>query len=144
LILVPEDFRIEEKMKKFLNTKSSGNILIIFLIILIVFHVLVLMKIIPFEMLWGGQIKNSSSLFIYEGFAVFLTIIFLLIISMKIGYINPEKFVKVVNFGVWLVFVYFLMNTIGNFSSGITIEKWIFTPITIIMTILAFRLAIEK
>jgi hypothetical protein len=63
---------------------------------------------------------------------------------MKIGYFQQGKFVKVVKVGVWIVFFYFLLNTVGNLTSGITTEKLIFTPITILLTLLAFRVAIEK
>jgi hypothetical protein len=131
-------------MKKFLSAKLSGNILISLLIILLFFHVLVLVKAIPFKIVWGGQVNNPSSILIYEGMSVLITIIFIIIISMKIDYINPGKFSKIVNAALWFVFVYFLFNTIGNLTSGVIVEKLIFTPVTIIMTILAFRLAIEK
>ena len=131
-------------MKKFLSAGLSGNILISLLIILLFFHILVLVKAVPYEIVWGGQVNDPSSMLIYEGISVFITIIFILIISMKIGYINPGKFLKIVNISLWFVFVYFLFNTIGNLTSGVILEELIFTPVTIIMTILAFRLAIEK
>ena len=130
-------------MKKFLSAGLSGNILISLLIILLFFHILVLVKAVPYEIVWGGQVNDPSSMLIYEGISVFITIIFILIISMKIGYINPGKFLKIVNISLWFVFVYFLFNTIGNLTSGVILEELIFTPVTIIMTILAFRLAIS-
>lgn len=131
-------------MKKFLSARLSGKILISLLIILLFFHVLVIVKAIPYEIVWGGQVNDPSSMFIYEGISIFITIIFILIISMKIGYINPGKFLRIVNIGLWCVFVYFLFNTIGNLTTSVILEKLIFTPVTIIMAILAFRLAIEK
>ena len=131
-------------MKNIISTKFAGNVLISLLILLIVFHVLVLMKVIPYQIVWAAQIDDSSTLLIYEGFAISLTALFVLIISMKIGYFMPRKFNKVVNAGVWFVFIYFLLNTIGNLTSGVTAEKLIFTPLTILMTLLAFGVAIEK
>ena len=131
-------------MKKFLSVKLSGSLLLSLLIILLLFHILILVKVVPYEIVWGGQVKDTSSMLIFEGISVFITIIFMLIVSMKIDYIKPGKFLRIVNIGLWFAFVYFLFNTIGNLTSGVILEKLIFAPVTIIMTILAFRLAIEK
>jgi len=45
---------------------------------------------------------------------------------------------------VIVICAYFGFNIVGNLASGVTTEKLIFTPITIILTILLIRLAIEK
>ena len=132
----------KRKMIKFISAKLSGNILISLLIALVIFHVLVLIKVVPYEIVWAGQIKDSSSMFIYEGFAVFLTILFILIIWMKINNFKSGKYDKIVNVGVWIIFIYFLLNIVGNLASGVTAEKLIFTPITIIMTLLALRVLV--
>jgi len=131
-------------MKKIISAKIAGNILIIFLLLLFIFHILILLRIVPYEIVWGGQIRNSSSLIIFEVIALFLTLVFILIISMKIGYIKAGKFRKIINIGVWFIFVYFLLNIIGNLASGVSMEKLIFAPITIIITLLAFILAVEE
>jgi hypothetical protein len=134
----------DKKMRKIISAKLAGNVLINLLLLLLIFHILILMKAVPYEVVWAGQIDDSSSLLIYEGFAIILTLIFIIIILMKIGYINPGKFIKVVNITTWIIFIYFVLNIAGNLTSEIILEKIIFTPITIVMTILAFRLAIEK
>ena len=131
-------------MKKILNIKLACDLLISLLIILLIFHLLVLLKVIPYDIIWGGQITDSFSLIIYEGIAIFLTIIFILIIALKAGYIIAGRLSKVINITAWLVFGYFLFNTIGNLTSAVNTEKLIFTPVTMIMTILAFRVAIGK
>lgn len=131
-------------MKHLLSAKLAGKILITVLVLLIVFHVLVLLNVIPYEIVWAGRIDDTSSLLMYEGFAIFLTSLFIVIISMKIGYLQSSKFSKAVNFGVWVVFTYFLLNTIGNLVSDVIAEKLIFVPLTIFMSLLAFRVAIEK
>ena len=131
-------------MKKYLSAKLSGKILIGLLLLLLAFHILVLVKVVPNEIVWRGQIDSSSDLLLYEGLSVFITIIFIVVISLKIGLIKSVRFTKVVNITTWIIFIYFLLNIAGNLTSEIILEKIIFTPITIVMTILAFRLAIEK
>ena len=131
-------------MKKYLSAKLSGKILISLLLLLLAFHILVLVKVVPNEIVWRGQIDSSSDLLLYEGLSVFITIIFIVVISLKIGLIKSVRFTKVVNITTWIIFIYFLLNIAGNLTSEIILEKIIFTPITIVMTILAFRQAIEK
>jgi hypothetical protein len=131
-------------MKYLLSAKLAGQILIATLVLMIIFHAFVLFNVIPYEIVWAGRITDSSSLLMYEGFAIFLTFIFILIISMKLGYLHANKYAKAVNFGVWLVFTYFTLNTIGNFASANITEKLIFAPLTIFMALLAFRVALEK
>jgi hypothetical protein len=50
----------------------------------------------------------------------------------------------VINIGVWLVFAFLLLNTLGNLASGVSFENLIAAPITIILALCALRLAIEK
>ena len=105
-------------MKKLISAKLAGNTLLIFLALLEVFHVLVLLKIVPFEIIWGGQIKDASSLVVFEGFAFILTLLFAIIIAIKIDYIKVKRLKRLANIGVWVILVYFILNIIGNLTSG--------------------------
>ena len=79
-----------------------------------------------------------------ETIALIVTLIFILIIAAKTGLIKTRKFGKLIQVSVWIIFVYFILNTIGNIASGDPVEKWIFAPVTVILTLCALRLAIEK
>jgi len=51
---------------------------------------------------------------------------------------------KLITIGMWVVFAYLVLNTLGNFASGVSAETWFFGPLTIVMVLSALRLAIEK
>jgi hypothetical protein len=132
-------------MKKLISTKLAGNILLFSLGSLFIFHVLVLLKIIPAAIVWGGQIKGvPANLVTLEVVALLVTGLFLLIVAAKTNYIQAGKLSGAVTIGVWLIFIYLLLNTLGNLTSGISLEKLLFAPITIILALCALRLAIEK
>jgi len=132
-------------MKKLISTKLAGNILLFSLGSLFIFHVLVLLKIIPAAIVWGGQIKGvPANLVTLEVVALLVTGLFILIVAAKTNYIQVGKFSGAVTIGVWLIFIYLLLNTLGNLASGISLEKLLFAPITIILALCALRLAIEK
>ena len=73
-----------------------------------------------------------------------MTAFFILIVATKTGYLQAGKWSGVINVGIWLIFAYLLLNTLGNLASGISFEKLIFAPITILLAFCAYRLAIEK
>ncbi len=132
-------------MKKLVSARLAGNILLISMVLLEIFHVLILFGVVPSDIVWGGEIKNSSAnLITLELVAVFVTLVFIIIIAAKIGYLKLSKINKLINVGVWFVFGYLILNTIGNLASDVNAEKLIFAPITIILTFFAYRLAIEK
>jgi len=132
-------------MKKLISAKLAGNILLFSLGLLFLFHILVLLKVIPAEILWGGQIKGvPANLIPLETVALVVTTVFILIVAAKTGYLQAGKLSVIINVGLWLIFAYLLLNTLGNLASGISAEKLLFAPITIILALCALRLAMEK
>jgi hypothetical protein len=132
-------------MEKLISAKLAGNLLLISLVLLAIFDVLVLVKVVPSNIVWGGQIQDSANnLVTLELIALLATCLFAIIVAAKMDYIKAGRFSGAVNVGVWVIFAYLLLNTVGNLASGISIEKLIFAPITIAMALLALRLAIEK
>ncbi len=131
-------------MKKLISVKWAGNLLLISFGLLAIFDILILLNILPADIVWGGQIKDSATKLILETIALFVTIVFAVIVAAKINYIQVEKFKKAVNIGVWVIFAYLILNTVGNLASGISFENLIFAPITVALAFFALRLAIEK
>jgi len=130
-------------VKKLISTKLAGNILLFSLGLLLVFHVLVILEIIPASILWGGQ-ATSSNLIMLEIIAIAVTLFFGYVIAAKTGYVNAGKFRGLINVLVWIIFLFLLLNTLGNLASGVSAENFIFAPITLILALCALRLAIEK
>jgi len=130
-------------MKKLIGAKLAGNILLFSLGLLLVFHSLVLLKIVPASSMWGGR-ATSANLIMLEIIAIAVTLFFGYMIAAKTGYVHAGKLAGVVNVLVWIIFVFLLLNTLGNLASGVSAENFIFAPITLILALCALRLAIEK
>ena len=132
-------------MKKLISEKLAGNLLLISLGLLAIFDILILLNIVPSNIVWGGQIKDPAvNLIVLELIALVVTFIFAIVITAKMGYIKAGGFTKAVNIGVWIIFAYLILNTLGNLASGVSFENLIFSPITLALAFCAFRLAIEK
>lgn len=131
-------------MKKWISATVAGNILLVSLGLLALFHVLVLLRVVPADIVWGGQIGDSSAnLLTLEVFALLVTILFAAIVAAKLGYIMDGRFRRATNIGLGLIFAYLILNTVGNLASGVSFEKLIFAPFTLLLALCAFRLAIE-
>ncbi|HET9589121.1 MAG TPA: hypothetical protein VFO91_10065 [Anaerolineales bacterium] len=131
-------------MRKLISTRLAGNILLAAMGLLLLFHLLVLFGVIPADIVWGGMIDSeSSNLIALEIIALAVTLLFMLIIAAKTGYIRSGRFAGLVMVGMWIFFAYLVVNTLGNLASGVSFENLVFAPITIILAFCAYRLAIE-
>lgn len=131
-------------MKKLISIKLAGSIFITINVLMIIMHILIMLKILPSDFVWGGQINDDASLMRLELIALIVSFVFLAIAIIKMNSLKAEKSQKVINVVVWFMFFYFLLNIVGNLASDSTLEKIIFLPITVILTVTTFRLAIEK
>lgn len=132
-------------MKRLISVKLAGSVLLIALALLAILHVLILFKVVPSGIVWGGQIGGSpGNLVVLETIALLVTLLFALIVAVKAGFVRTTRLKRAAGPGMWLVFAYFALNTIGNLASGVSTERLLFAPITILLALLALRLALEK
>ncbi len=132
-------------MKTLFSPKLTGGILLLALALLAILHVLILFGIVPAGIAWGGQVGGSpGNLVVLETIALLVTLLFALIVAVKASFIRTIRFKRAAGLGIWLVFVYFVLNTVGNLASGVTAERLLFAPITILLAVLALRMALEK
>ena len=109
----------------------------------ILFHLLVIMKVIPSTIVWGGRVENQQELLKFESVSIILNILFLLIILMINATIKVK--IKPIVFRVilWLMSALFILNTIGNLLAKSSIETMIFTPVTLLLSVFSLYLAIN-
>ena len=132
-------------MRNIITARLAGNILLTVMLLFALLFVMILLGVVPSSFIGGGQPDNSSNPpFPFEIIALFTILVFSYIISIKSGYIKAENLTKTANVGIWLIFVYFVLNAMGNLASDVTLEKLVFAPITAFLALLSLRLAIEK
>lgn len=97
------------------------------------FHILVLLGVIPTTIVWGGRFADTEEIYGLELFSFILNgLLLLFTLSNMEVWIKPLP--KLINKGLLAVFgLLFLLNTIGNFMAMTSIERYVFTPITSIL-----------
>jgi hypothetical protein len=130
-------------MKKLLPKKAAGTLLIASLIFLFLFHLLVVIKILPGNIVWGGAL-DKNTVIKYEIIALIITVFLLFNAIVKAGYINNKILKKITKVIIWFMVVYFAFMIVGNLVAKTLTEKVIFIPLSALMFISSLRLAIEK
>lgn len=118
----------------FIN-KNAIKILLALLTAVILLHLLILVKIIPYELTWGGRLKNDSEMYVFETFSILINLFLVAVLLMKGEFIKPLLSAKVIHIILWIFVVIFTMNTIGNLFAKTNLEK-AFTVITLSFSIL--------
>lgn len=117
------------------NRAKYINILIAISILATIFHLLILVRVIPFDITWGGRLKNVEEMYVFETISIFINSFFIFVLLQKGEYIRYFFGKKVVTNILWIFFAIFVLNTIGNVFAKSNFEK-LFTILTLLNAIL--------
>lgn len=131
-------------MKRWFSARLAGTILLAAFAALAVFHVLVLLGAAPPNIVLGGAAAGSPNFALLEGIALLVTLLFALIVAVRLGYLDGAALRRAARWAVWLIFAYLLLNTAGNLASASSFEAYVFAPLTFVLALCALRLALEK
>lgn len=131
-------------MRKFITVQFAQNGLLALLTLLIAFHFLILFRVIPFEIVWGGRLKDVSQMIQFESTSILINLLMLAVIAIKTGLLKINITPLFIKTALWTMFFVFFMNTMGNLVSNNFFEKIVFTPLTLLLAVLSLRIAISK
>lgn len=104
-------------------------------VLIILFHLGVIFRILPFEFIWGGQISTTSEMYLLVTISILLNLFLGLVLVMKGGYVKHWFGKRVTDFFLWLFLILFTINTIGNLLAETIFEKSL-AVVTLIFAIL--------
>ena len=131
-------------MKKLISERFAAIALLTLLSLFLLFHFLIMLGAIPFEMVWGGRLKDRSQMLRSETVSVIINFIMLAVVAIKANMIEillPQLLLKII---LWIMFVLFVLNTLGNLFSLNQFEQLVFTPVTLLLALFSLRLALSK
>lgn len=129
-------------MKKLLPLHIATKGLMVIFSLTIVFHLLVLFNIVPSTIVWGGTISSHNQLIIMESISIFINILLLAVVCVYSGIIKIGVNPVVLKIIFWLMFGLFLLNTVGNLMSRSSLETYLFTPITVLLSFFCLQIAV--
>ncbi len=115
------------------------NILLAISVLATIFHLLILVGVIPYEITWGGRLKTIEEMYVFETISILINSFFIFILLQKGAYMRYYLGKKTVNIVLWIFFSLFALNTIGNVFAKSNFEKY-FALLTLISSILIWAI----
>lgn len=95
----------------------------------LLFHVAILVKVIPYDITWGGRLKTDAEMYTFETMSILINAFLAWVLLMKGNYTKHLFPSKAINIILWIFFAIFVLNTVGNIFAKTTFEK-LFTIVT--------------
>ena len=113
------------------------------LILIILFHLCIIIKIIPYNITWGGRLTNDTEMYVFEAISILINVFLSWVLLMKGNLVKYKFSNQVVNIILWIFFAIFILNTIGNVFAKTFFEKF-FAILTGLSAILIWNIIKEK
>ena len=75
-------------MKKIISESAAAKSLLALLSAIMLFHVLVIINVIPYEIIWGGRIRNRRELINLELISIIVNAIMIFVVLIRTGMVG--------------------------------------------------------
>ncbi len=106
-----------------MTAKTAIKIMLALLALITLFHLMIVLKIIPYDITWGGRLQNDGEMYAFESVSIIINLLLMVVLLVKGNYIKPVIPSKVVNIVLWIFLVLFGLNTVGNLFAVSYFEK---------------------
>ena len=107
-----------------MDNRSTPIILLLAVTILsLIFHLLIIIGVIPYALTWGGKLESTKEMLVFETISIVINLFFIHTLLQKGSYIRStysKKFIRII---LWVFFILFILNTAGNIQAVTTFEK---------------------
>ena len=134
-------------MKNIISFQRAAQLSLYLFGIIALFHLAVIIGIVifdyaPIDFLWGGRMASSEQLLRFELISLVVILLCLVIVLIRVGRIKTPALVGVSRIFLWILFILFTLNTLGNILAKTTFEKS-FAVVTALLAFLCLRMALE-
>ncbi|WP_345054047.1 hypothetical protein [Hymenobacter glaciei] len=129
-------------MKTLLSERLALHGLLAIFLSTTLFHVLVMVGVIPFALVWGSRLQDHSQMLRFEAVSLTITLLMLVVVGVRAGYVKIRIPPRVMTVFFGLMCLLFLVNTAGNLASNNPLEQLLFTPLTLLLALLSLRVAL--
>ncbi len=105
-------------------------------IAVIIFHLLIVFQVIPYTIVWAGKLKTVDEMYAFEAASISINVFLVVVLLLKGNYVRHRISEKVLNAILWIFMALFALNTLGNLLAESLFEKIVFTPLTLLSSLL--------
>lgn len=129
-------------MDSILTTTAALYTMFILFSLVMVYHILIFTRIIPFDGAWGGRLKTVSDMRKFESISILINSFMMCLVAARLGWLKLDLPTVAFTISFWAMAALFLLNTVGNLVSLNKFEKYTFTPLTLLLSLLSIRVAL--
>lgn len=111
--------------------------MLVLLTAITIFHGLILVKVVPYKIAWGGRLKSDSQMYVFEILSILINLFLSWILLIKANVLSDILPPQTVDIILWVFLLLFVANTIGNLFAKTVIEKY-FSLLTLLLAALIF------
>jgi hypothetical protein len=126
-----------------MNSKIQVKIFLGLLFSVILFHICIIVKIIPYNIAWGGRLTNDNEMYVFESISILINVFLSWLLLMKGEFVKFKFHNNTVNIILWVFFGLFIVNTVGNIFAKTNFEK-LFAILTGLSAILIWNIIRHK
>jgi membrane protease YdiL (CAAX protease family) len=115
----------------------------IFLLV-ILFHVAVLLRLLPYEVVWGGKLQSDEQMYRFEGLSPLLNLLLIGLLLLKRRNLRQGYRQRWLDWTLGGFGVLFALNTVGNLMAESCVEQIAFTALTLVTSVLIFSILRAK
>lgn len=106
-----------------MDPKIAIKLLLGLVVAVTLFHLAILVKLVPYDITWGGRLKNDAQMVVFETLSIALNLWLGFVLLVKGAYIKQLLPLKMVNLVLWAFLGLFSVNTLANLVAKTTVEK---------------------
>jgi hypothetical protein len=116
-----------------------GKLLIAISLAAFVFHLLIVAKVIPYGITWGGRLKTDGEMYLFEMASIGINLFFIFLVLQRVDMVRSLLGKRTVTIILWIFLVLFVLNTVGNLFATTPLERW-FTLLTLANALLIWKI----
>jgi hypothetical protein len=128
--------------QKEMNLATAIKLTLGIVVAIIHFHLSILLRVVPYEMTWGGRLTNDFEMYVFETVSVLVNLFLLTLLMIKGKYWNVFMPLRIVSVFLWIFAALFALNTVGNVLAKTSFEKT-FAIITLALSFLICYIQIK-
>ena len=129
---------------EFVSVRTATTIALSILAAVVLFHLLVIAGVIPKTIVWGGRITDPQQVIRMEVVSILIVLVAAAVFVFRWRSVATGDPSLVWAIAIWTLVGLFALNTVGNLFARTPFERFAMTPLTLLLALLALRLALEK
>ena len=124
-----------------ISVRQAALTLLAIFTCVVVLHLLVLTGVVPHDIVWGGRLQGASQVRSMALVSLCVNLACMAIVAARAGLIKSPLPARHLTVLLKLLVLLFALNTLGNLFAASWFETLVFTPLTLVATVLLYRLA---